>query len=128
MSIDKNTPGVLYDAVYDKSFRSNLLDFLANGRLATGLQSELIGSKLSDEISPDKLPEKSSVPGADQSNTSIVYDDKFILKFLRRVEEGPNPEVEIEAALVKNNFESIPHLLGTISYRFLGRNLLRLRF
>ena len=120
VSIDKNTPGVLYDAVYDKSFRTNLLEFLARGRSTTGIQSELVGTKLSEEVNPEKLPDKSTVPGADQSNTSVIYDDKFILKFLRRVEEGPNPEVEIESVLVKNNYESIPRLLGTVSYRAPG--------
>ncbi len=120
VSVDKNTPGVLYDAVYDKSFRTNLIEFLAKGKSAVGAQSELLGTKLSDDLSPDRLPEKSSVVGADQSNTSVVYDDRFIMKFLRRVEEGPNPEVEIEAALLRNGFESIPRLSGTLSYKAPG--------
>lgn len=117
VSIDKNTPGVLYDAVFDKSFRSNLLDFLSREKTTRGSQSELVGTKLSDELAQDKLPERSSVLGAEQSNTSVIFEDRFILKFVRRVEEGPNPEVEIEAALIKNNFESIPRLAGTLSYR-----------
>ncbi len=120
VSIEKNTPGVLYDAVYDKSFRLNLLEFLAKGKAATGSQSELTGARITDDLSADKLPEKSTVVGFDQSNTSVIYDDKFILKFLRRVEEGPNPEVEIEAALLKNKFESIPRLVGTVAYRAPG--------
>jgi maltose alpha-D-glucosyltransferase / alpha-amylase len=120
VSIDKNTPGVLYDAVYDKTFRASLLEFLAKGRSVTGSQSELTGAKLSDDLTGDKLPEKSTVVPSEQSNSSVVYEDKFILKFLRRVEEGPNPEVEIEAALLKNNFGSIPRLMGTLSYNAPG--------
>ena len=120
VSIDRNTPGVLYDAVYDKNFRASLLEFLAKGRSVTGSQSELTGAKLSEDLSGDKLPEKSSVISSDHSNSSVVYEDKFILKFLRRVEEGPNPEVEIEAALLKNNFGAIPRLMGTLSYEASG--------
>ena len=33
--------------------------------------------------------------GAEQSNTSIVFDDKLVLKAFRRVEAGDNPELEM---------------------------------
>src|SRR5581483_498685 len=33
--------------------------------------------------------------GAEQSNTSLVYDDAMILKVFRRLTEGHNPEVEV---------------------------------
>ncbi|HXQ91784.1 MAG TPA: maltose alpha-D-glucosyltransferase, partial [Nitrososphaerales archaeon] len=117
VSIDKNTPGVLFDAVYDESFRSRLLEFVAAGKSASGSQSEIMGIKSADDLTLDKISLKSTVTGADQSNTSVLYEDKFILKFLRRIEEGPNPEVEIEAALIRNKFEEIPRLMGSASYK-----------
>jgi len=120
VAIEKNTPGVLYDAVYDSTFRAKLLAFIAAGGSMRGSQSELIGSRESNELVSDRLPEKSSVMGAEQSNTSIDYDDKFILKFVRRVEEGQNPEVEIEATLIKNDFSSIPRLAGILSHKMPG--------
>ena len=43
----------------------------------------------------------------------MIYGDKCILKLIRRIEEGPNPEVEISAVLQKNKFEFVPKLLGT---------------
>ncbi|MDP1820475.1 MAG: hypothetical protein Q8K58_11390 [Acidimicrobiales bacterium] len=41
----------------------------------------------------------------EHSNTSIVYDSKKILKVFRRVEPGPNPDVEIPRKLAEQGFE-----------------------
>ena len=44
-----------------------------------------------------KLPGamESRVGSAEQSNTSILYGDKLILKLFRRLQAGENPDVEI---------------------------------
>ncbi len=39
--------------------------------------------------------------GAEQSNTSIVYGDDYILKLFRRVQPGTNPDLEISRALAE---------------------------
>jgi maltokinase len=43
----------------------------------------------------------------EQSNSSVVYDDRLILKLFRRLPGGANPEVEVTAALVDHGFESV---------------------
>ncbi|HYA44971.1 MAG TPA: hypothetical protein VED59_05140, partial [Acidimicrobiales bacterium] len=43
----------------------------------------------------------------EQSNTSLVYDDRLILKVFRRVHPGPNPEAEVTTALVAAGFEHV---------------------
>lgn len=48
----------------------------------------------------------------EQSNTSLIYDDRHILKIYRRLVEGPNPDVEIAEALWRKGFQSIPEPLG----------------
>jgi maltokinase len=44
---------------------------------------------------------------AEQSNTSLVYDDRLILKLFRRLSPGPNPDVEISEALARTGFSHI---------------------
>lgn len=44
---------------------------------------------------------------AEQSNTSLVYDDRVILKVFRRLMDGPNPDVEVTTALAGAGFEQV---------------------
>ncbi len=43
----------------------------------------------------------------EQSNTSVVYDERLIMKLFRRVAEGPNPDVEMTEALASAGFGHI---------------------
>jgi trehalose synthase-fused probable maltokinase len=53
---------------------------------------------------------------AEQSNTSIVFDEELILKVFRRVEAGINPELELLRFLTERGFENIAQLAGWYSY------------
>ena len=57
--------------------------------------------------------------GVEQSNTSIVLDDRLILKVFRRLEPGVNPELELLRFLTEHGFEHIPRLAGW--YQYVGR-------
>ena len=54
--------------------------------------------------------------GAEQSNTSIVFDDELILKVFRRLEPGINPELEMLRFLTEHEFENIAALGGWYAY------------
>jgi maltokinase len=43
----------------------------------------------------------------EQSNTSVVYDERLIMKVFRRLAEGPNPDVEVTEALARVDFTHI---------------------
>ena len=43
---------------------------------------------------------------AEQSNTSLVYDDRIIVKFFRRLLDAPNPDVDITTALARAGFDA----------------------
>jgi maltose alpha-D-glucosyltransferase/alpha-amylase len=51
---------------------------------------------------------------AEQSNSSLVIDDQIIVKLVRRVRYGINPEVEMVRYLTANRYAHTPPLLGEI--------------
>jgi trehalose synthase-fused probable maltokinase len=50
--------------------------------------------------------------GAEQSNSSVILDDKYVLKVFRRLEAGDNPELEMVRFLTASGFENVPALRG----------------
>jgi maltokinase len=57
----------------------------------------------------------------EQTNTSVVFDDRVILKVFRRVHDEPNPDVEVVEALAAAGYEHTPRPLG--AWRRGGRDL-----
>ena len=112
--------GVLYSAMYDPAFCDALLGAIARRRRFRGRVGELIGShnrafrKTWGESHPDL---GSAVLKAEQSNSSIVFGNRFILKIYRRVEPGIHPEVEIDTFLTEQEFAHSAPLTGAIEYR-----------
>jgi maltokinase len=58
---------------------------------------------------------------AEQSNTSVIFGDRLILKAYRRLEAGLNPELEMLRFLTERGFQNIPPLGGW--YAYIGRPL-----
>ena len=55
-----------------------------------------------------------SVNASEQSNTSVLFGHKFILKLIRRLTPGRNPDLEIGRFLTEKKFPHTPHLLGAM--------------
>src|SRR3954449_12242039 len=53
---------------------------------------------------------------AEQSNTSVVFDEELILKVFRRLEAGINPELELLRFLTERGFANIAQLAGWYAY------------
>ena len=54
----------------------------------------------------------------EQSNTSIIYGDKYILKVFRRLDSGLNPDLEIGRFLTEEQqFTHAPDVLGYLEYQ-----------
>ena len=75
-----------YDAVWDSEMTKALLSVASNGAETAGRARPM---------------------GAEQSNTSIVYDDRLILKLFRHIRPGPNPDVEVSYALAEAGFDHV---------------------
>ncbi len=70
------------------------------------------------ETIPLASTEPVSLMRAEQSNTSIRYGDALILKVFRRVQFGPNPDVEIGLFLTEQNrFRGTPAVVGSLDYQ-----------
>ena len=84
---------VLYDAAHDSELTHVLMQMLAGGEEENGLRCRhLPGTELETDLT-------SIVMGAEQSNTSIVFGELYILKLFRKIAKGPNPDLEITRAL-----------------------------
>lgn len=68
-----------------------------------------------DPLSPPGTVSARSM-GAEQTNTSLVLDEDTIIKVLRRVDTGRNPDLELTRVLTGEGFEHIPPHLGEVIY------------
>jgi maltose alpha-D-glucosyltransferase/alpha-amylase len=58
---------------------------------------------------------------AEQSNTSIVFGDRLILKLFRRLDTGVNPDFEIGCQLTeRTGFTRVPAVTGAFEYAPIG--------
>ncbi len=117
---EKDEQGILYDALVEKDFCDELLQAIARGRHLKGTKGELVAKPTKAFRSILKftdLPPEPSILKAEQSNTSVVFKDRFILKLFRSVEGGINPDLEIGLFLTEKSFPHIPAVAGALEYR-----------
>ena len=57
-----------------------------------------------------------SLMRAEQSNSSLRFDDVLMLKLFRRLQPGPNPDEEVLRALANAGFERVPRYIGSVSW------------
>ncbi len=112
--------GVIYDGALDKVVQNSLFDLIRRRSRLKGINGIMVaksGSLLKKQYnaSGPLLPHLVSLR---QTNSSIVYGDKFFLKIYRSPQEGENPDVEILKHLTrKTGFAHIPAYLGRLDYR-----------
>ncbi|HEX6567646.1 MAG TPA: phosphotransferase, partial [Acidimicrobiales bacterium] len=64
------------------------------------------------QVAPDEQADVARPLVVEQSNTSVVYDERLILKMFRRVYPEPNPDVEITEVLGDRDF---PHVVPQLA-------------
>ncbi len=110
---------VLVNALAQADFRMSLLDAIACDDVFEGVNGLLVSRRTNafDRQCGQAVPElPSKVSRAEQSNSSIIFGDQYILKVFRKLEEGINPDIEIGLFLTDQSFASTPQVLGTIEY------------
>jgi maltose alpha-D-glucosyltransferase / alpha-amylase len=109
--------GVLHDALHDPEAGTALLETVARARklktskgLLVGRRDRALGSRAERaELQP-------AVLRGEQSNTSIVFGDRYMMKVVRKLERGVSPDVEIGRYLA-GRVEHVPELVGTIDHQ-----------
>jgi maltose alpha-D-glucosyltransferase / alpha-amylase len=111
--------GFLVDGLVHTGFCNVLLEMIHRRQRIKGTQgrfSATPSSAFKALYETGQSPWETKVTGAEQSNTSIIYGHRFILKLFRRLQEGINPDLEISRFLTAKGFAGLPGLAGCLEY------------
>jgi maltose alpha-D-glucosyltransferase / alpha-amylase len=112
--------GLLHDAFFDDSASMALLNLIAqSGRIPSrrGIIQGLASSIFPELAGKQGTPLAPRRGSAEQSNTSILFGERLILKAFRRIEQGPNPDIEIGRYLTESaHFHNIAPFGGCTEY------------
>jgi len=118
----KGKPSVflLHDALADPAFGAALLEVLTRKRTLHGLRGQMRGittRALRPLLAKDHPLPPPAMMGAEQSNSSIRFGDRLILKLIRKLSPGVNPELEIGRLLTEKRFPHCAPTAGAIELR-----------
>jgi maltose alpha-D-glucosyltransferase/alpha-amylase len=113
-----NRVGALLDGAVNEDMARALLAAMAAGEtLEAGDEGRLVFTSAEglEEVAAD--PGEPRLLTAEQSNASIAFADKIILKLYRRLRSGVQPDIEIARFLTEEtDFAAAPRLLGTLDW------------
>jgi maltose alpha-D-glucosyltransferase/alpha-amylase len=118
--VSNGAGGLLHDGVFDDKSCAALFALIQNaGKLETrhGRIQGVRGKAFQQIFQSAEASLQVRRGSGEQSNTSILFGDRFILKLFRRLEAGLNPDCEIGQYLTeKTSFNGIPPFAGSIEY------------
>ncbi len=107
--------GILHDGVFSEVLRLGLYQSVAGRKKLKGLNGTIEAHRGRGLRKIDGTV--SRVLAAEQSNTSILYDDALFLKLYRKLESGTNPDVELTRFLSEEQrFSHVPTYGGSLTY------------
>jgi len=104
--------GFIIDAINLEAYRKLVFERILNAEPNDKSKVQYHKSPLFNNIEY----ESSRFMGLEQSNTSIVYNEKYVLKFFRRIYADKNPDYEMSRFLSeKKDFKNTPKFLGSVN-------------
>ena len=123
-------PGVLYDPLIDRAFCSALLDLMVNRRRlrgARGGELEAVTTRALRGLIGDGAGLDPTLMRGEQSNSSLNFGGRLIMKLFRKVEPGVNPDLELGRYLTEEaGYPNTPPLAGALAYGHPGEEPLTL--
>jgi len=117
---DEETGGILYDAVFAPELGARLLGAIEHRLTFASDHGKVYSTRTDafDELRGDGAEPAPRVLSTEQSNTSVLFGDRLILKLFRKVEPGENPDLEIGRFLTeRTGFRNLPRVAGALEYR-----------
>jgi maltokinase len=105
----------VYDALADPQLARELVHRIRAQQPMT-FENGSIEFQLVEGAPADVALKTNRAMGAEQSNSSVVFDEAIVLKVYRRIEPGVNPELELLRFLTARSFDGIPALHGWTAY------------
>jgi maltose alpha-D-glucosyltransferase/alpha-amylase len=115
---DGRSLGVLHDAFTLPAFALGLLELVRQRERLRNQHGEIEATRtaaLRQILNGDSVPVP-SLHSTPDGNVTVVYGDRVVLKFFRRIQAGINPELEIGRHLTELEFPHSPALLGALEY------------
>lgn len=107
--------GYLVDALHIEDFRAMLF------RKIVGMESDghpRLNFDVNEDIRGVQYKDSRFMKG-EQSNTSLIYNDEYVLKIYRRIFIDPNPDFEVNKFLAEEKgFAHCPPYRGSLNMRF----------
>lgn len=104
-----------YDGLRDHELAVRLARLMQAGQTAPGAEGE-ISFHQTGPPAPSIGATRVRLVETEQSNSSVVFDERLILKVFRRLEAGINPELELLNFLTTKEFPNVPALQGWYAY------------
>ncbi|MFC2150075.1 maltose alpha-D-glucosyltransferase [Calditrichota bacterium] len=125
---EKNTRklGILYDLTVDPRFGAWAMQLMTgrksvrqNGNELQGMSTKTLKSNRSKTADAQAI----QVGTSEQSNSSIIYGDEYILKLFRKLDEGINPDLELGLYLTEaRHVDFVPPVAGYIEHKVNGED------
>jgi maltose alpha-D-glucosyltransferase/alpha-amylase len=111
-------PGWLIDAIYDFRFQTELFKSIWDNAVIKQEDGHLAyhkGKGLS--VTDEDMCYLCVIPDLEQSNSSLIFGNKYFFKFYRKLFREINPEVEMLQFLTETGgFKNIPAFCGSLIY------------